>query len=164
MTRSLRETVRNLDPEQALADVKTMEERASGSVAQERFSAVLLTLFAGLALVLAMLGLYAVMAYTVAQRTREIGVRMALGAASGDVLSLVFRRGFALVGAGLAIGLLGSLAGSRVLSALLYGVSATDPETFAAVALMQAGVAAVALYLPARRASRLHPAVALRTE
>ena len=89
---------------------------------------------------------------------------MALGAAAGDVLSLVFRRGFALVGTGLAVGLLASLAGSRVLAALLFGVSATDPGTFAVVAAVQAVVAAVALYLPARRASRLHPAVALRTE
>jgi putative ABC transport system permease protein len=164
VTRALRETVRDLDPEQAVADVKTMAERTGASVARERFSALLLALFAVLALVLAVLGVYAVMAYSVAQRTREIGVRMALGAAAGDVLSLVFRRGFALVGAGLAIGLLGSLAGSRLLGALLFGISATDPGTFAAVALVQAAVAAIALYLPARRASRLHPAVALRTE
>ena len=161
---ALRDTVHSVDPEQALADVKTMAERVGSSVTQERFSAFLLTLFALLALVLAVVGVYAVMAYSVAQRTREIGVRMALGAAATDVLGLVFRRGFALVGTGLAIGVAGSLIGSRVLAALLFGVSATDPSTFAAVALVQAGVAAVALYLPARRASRLHPAVALRSE
>ena len=104
------------------------------------------------------------MAYTVAQRTREIGVRMALGAARRDVVALVFSRGFRLIAAGLAIGLVGSLIGSRILGALLFGVSATDPATFAAVAVLQTAVAAAALYLPARRASRLHPAVALRSE
>jgi len=141
-----------------------MAERLGASVAQERFTAFLLALFAALALTLAMLGVYAVMAYTVAQRTREIGVRMALGAAASDVVRLVFGRGFRLVGLGLVLGVGGSLAASRLISALLFGVSATDPGTFLAVALVQAGVAAIALYLPARRASRLHPAVALRTE
>jgi putative ABC transport system permease protein len=164
VVKSIREAVRALDAEQALADVKTMAERLGASVTQERFSAFLLTLFAALALALAVLGVYAVMAYSVAQRTREIGVRMALGAAAADVVRLVFGRGFRLVAAGLALGVAGSLAASHVISALLFGVSATDPGTFAAVALVQAGVAAVALYLPARRASRLHPAVALRTE
>jgi putative ABC transport system permease protein len=164
VVKSIRDTVRALDSEQALADVKTMAERLGASVTQERFSAFLLALFAALALTLAVLGVYAVMAYTVAQRTREIGVRMALGAAAGDVVRLVFGRGFRLVGTGLALGVLGSLAASRAISALLFGVSATDPGTFATVALVQAAVAAVALYLPARRASRLHPAVALRTE
>jgi len=162
--RALRDAVRALDPDQALADVKTMDERLGASVTQERFSAFLLGLFAALALTLAVLGVYAVMAYTVAQRTREIGVRMALGAAAADVLRLVFGHGFRLVGAGLLLGVVGSLAASRLISALLFGVSATDPGTFAAVALVQAAVAAIALYLPARRASRLHPAVALRTE
>src|SRR5207253_6005611 len=130
---ALRESVRSLDPEQALADVKTMDERLGASVAQQRFSAFLLTLFAGLALTLAVLGVYAVMAYSVAQRTREFGVRMALGAAAPDVVRLVFGNGLRLVAAGLAIGVLGSLLASRVMSALLFGVSATDPGTFAAV-------------------------------
>jgi putative ABC transport system permease protein len=164
LVKSLRDTIRALDPELAVADVKTMAERMGASVTQERFSAILLTLFAALALTLAVLGVYAVMAYSVARRTREFGVRMALGAAAGDVMRLVFRKGWRLVGMGLAIGVVGSLLGSRVMGALLFGVSATDPGTFAAVALVQAGVAAVALYLPARRASRLHPAVALRSE
>jgi putative ABC transport system permease protein len=105
-----------------------------------------------------------VMAYTVAQRTREIGVRMALGAAASDVLRLVFRQGFALVAAGLLLGVAGALAASRAVSALLFGVSAIDPGTYAVVALLQIAVAAIALYMPARRASRLHPAVALRSE
>jgi hypothetical protein len=164
LTKALRDAVRAIDPEQALGDVKTMAERVGSSVTQERFSAFLLTLFAALALTLAVLGVYAVMAYTVAQRTREIGVRMALGAAARDVVALVFSRGFRLIGAGLVIGLAGSLIGSRLLGALLFAVSATDPSTFGAVAAIQTAVAAIALYLPARRASRLHPAVALRTE
>ncbi len=164
VVRSIRDAVRALDPEQALGDVKTMAERLGASVTHQRFSAFLLALFAALALTLAVLGVYAVMAYTVAQRTREIGVRMALGAAASDVVRLVFGRGFRLVGLGLVLGVGGSLAGSRLISALLFGVSATDPGTFVAVVLVQAGVAAIALYLPARRASRLHPAVALRTE
>ena len=128
----------------------------------QRFSAFLLTLFAALALVLAVLGVYAVMAYSVAQRTREFGVRIALGAAAGDLVRLVFRKGFRLIAAGLALGVLGSLLASRVMSALLFGVSATDPGTFALVALIQAAVASIALYLPARRASRLDPATALQ--
>jgi len=164
LIKALRDAIRAIDPEQAVADVKTMADRVGASVTQERFSAFLLALFASLALTLAVLGIYAVMAYTVAQRTREIGVRMALGAAGRDVLRLVFTRGFRLIGAGLVIGLVGSMIASRVLGALLFGVSATDPGTFAAVVAIQASVAAAALYLPARRASRLHPAVALRTE
>jgi putative ABC transport system permease protein len=164
LTKALRDTVRALDPEQALADVKTMEQRLGESVTQARFSAFLLALFAGLALALAVLGVYAVMAYSVAQRTREMGVRMALGAAAGDVLRLVFRQGSVLVGAGLAIGLVAMVAASRLLSALLFGVSAIDPATYLSVAGIQAAVAALALYLPARRASRLHPAIALRAE
>jgi predicted permease len=164
LVKAMRDEIRALDPEQALADVKTMDERLGASVTQERFSASLLTLFAALALTLAVLGVYAVMAYSVAQRTREFGVRMALGAAAPDVVRLVFANGLRLVAAGLAIGVLGSLLASRLMSALLFGVSATDPGTFAAVAVIQAAVAAVALYLPARRASRLHPAIALRSE
>jgi ABC-type antimicrobial peptide transport system permease subunit len=161
---ALRATLRSVDSEIALADMKTMAERASSSVAQQRFSALLLALFAGLALALAVLGLYAVMAYSVAQRTREIGVRMALGAASDDVLRLVFREGFVLIGFGLLLGVFASLAASRAISALLFGISPTDPWTFAGVILVQLAVGAIALYLPARRASRLEPAIALRTE
>jgi ABC-type antimicrobial peptide transport system permease subunit len=156
--------VRALDSGQALGDVRTMDERVGAAMAQQRFSTSLLTLFAGLALALAVVGVYAVMAYTVAQRTREIGVRMALGAAAGDVLRLVFAKGFVLVGSGLLIGVFGALATSRAISALLFGISATDPLTYAIAAAVQAAVGALALYLPARRASRLHPAVALRTE
>ena len=164
LMQALRATLRSVDSDIALADMKTMAERASSSVAQQRLSALLLALFAGLALTLAVLGLYAVMAYSVAQRTREIGVRMALGAASDDVLRLVFRQGFVLIGSGLLLGVFGSLAASRAISSLLFGISPTDPWTFAGVVVVQLAVGAIALYLPARRASRLDPAIALRTE
>jgi predicted permease len=164
LMQALRATLRSVDSDIAFADMKTMAERASSSVSQQRFSALLLALFAGLALTLAVLGLYAVMAYSVAQRTREIGVRMALGAASADVLRLVFRQGFVLIGSGLLLGVFGSLAASRAISALLFGISPTDPWTFAGVVVVQLAVGAIALYLPARRASRLEPAIALRAE
>jgi len=162
--RSLAALVTSLDPTLALSDVKTMDERLGGAVSRARFSAFLLSLFAGLALVLAMLGVYAVMAYSVAQRTREIGVRLALGASAFDVLRLIFGQGSRLVVTGLAIGIASTLTGSKVLAALLFGVSGTDPATYLAAALILALVAALALYLPARRASRLHPALALRAE
>jgi putative ABC transport system permease protein len=164
LARSLKGMVAGLDGTLAVSDVKTMDERLGFATSRARFSALLLSLFAGLALVLAMLGVYAVMAYSVAQRTREIGVRLALGAAAGDVLRLVFGQGSALVVTGLVIGIAGTLAGSRALVALLFGVSGTDPFTYLAAAAVLALVAAVALYLPARRASRLDPAIALRAE
>jgi len=164
LIKSLRDTVRALDPEQAVGDVKTMAERMGASLAQDRFSALLLALFAGLALTLAIVGVYAVMAYTVAQRTREFGVRMALGAASADVVRLVFGQGLKLIGAGLVLGTLGALLASRAVTALLFGVTGTDPATYALVAAVQLAIGGLALYLPARRASRLHPAIALRSE
>jgi putative ABC transport system permease protein len=164
LARALKATIASLDPTLAISDLKTMDERLGGAVSKARFSAVLLSLFAGLALVLAMLGVYAVMAYSVAQRTREIGVRLALGAAGSDVLRLVFGQGSALVVAGLVIGIAGTLAGSKALAALLFGVSGTDPASYAVATGVLAVVAAVALYLPARRASRLHPSIALRAE
>ena len=161
---ALKAAVASLDSTLALSDLKTMDERLGWATSRARFSALLLSLFAGLALLLAMLGVYAVMAYSVAQRTREIGVRLALGAAAGDVLRLVFGQGSILVAAGVGIGIIATLLGSRALAALLFGVSATDPATYAASAAVLAAVATLALYLPARRASRLHPAIALRAE
>jgi putative ABC transport system permease protein len=131
-------------------------------VAQPRFRAVLLGVFAGLALLLAALGIYGVVSYSTAQRTQEIGIRMALGAQPQKVLRMVLAQALKLAAAGVLIGLAGSLAISRTLSTLLYGVSTTEPSAFASVALLLAGVAAVASLVPAQRAARVDPMVALR--
>ena len=128
------------------------------------FNTTLLAIFAAVALVLTIVGLYGVMSYSVAQRTNEIGIRMALGAQTRDVLRLIVSQGFKLVLLGLAIGLIGAFALMRVISSLLFGVTTKDPGTFAAVAIMLAVVALLACYIPARRAARVDPMVALRHE
>jgi putative ABC transport system permease protein len=153
-----------LDPEQAVMSVMTMEQRVSTALARPRFSALLLNLLSALAAALAAVGIYGVISYSVAQRTREIGIRLALGAKRGDVLRLVIRQGIALAGAGVAIGLAASLALTRLMQGLLYGVSATDLLTFAGAALLLGAVAVAACWLPARRATRVDPMVALREE
>jgi putative ABC transport system permease protein len=141
-----------------------MEDVLGESLAQQRFSATLLGFFAVAALALAVLGLYGVISFGVARRAREIGVRLALGAAPTGVLAMVVREGLVLGLAGVVIGLAGAVALARVLSRLVFGVSATDPVTLAAVALLMAGVAVVASWLPARRAMKVDPAVMLRAE
>jgi putative ABC transport system permease protein len=160
---AVRRTVQGLDADLPVSDYRTMESVVARSVAQPRLYATLLTVFAALALLLAALGVFGVMTYSVAQRTREIGIRMALGAAGGDVVGMIVRGGLALAGAGVVIGLATAFA-TRVLRGLLFGVSATDPATFAAVAVLLFGVALVASWIPARAATRIDPNVALRAE
>ena len=141
-----------------------MEEIRSHSIAQPRLTALLLGVFAALALILATVGIYGVMAYSVTQRTHEMGLRMALGARASDVLALVVGQGMLLTATGIALGLAGAFAITRVLEKFLWGVRPTDPVTFIAVSLLLAAVALLASYLPARRATDVDPMVALRYE
>jgi putative ABC transport system permease protein len=144
--------------------VSTMEQLLSQSVSGRRFNMLLLTVFAVAALVLAAVGIYGVMSYSVSQRTHEIGIRMALGARTSEVLKLVIRHGMFLTLAGLAVGFVASLLLTQLMSSMLFGVTATDPITFAAVSLLLAGVALGACFVPARRAAKVDPMVALRHE
>jgi putative ABC transport system permease protein len=160
----VRNEVATLDPDQPVSNLMTMEQRISDSVAPRRFNMFLLGLFATLALILAAIGIYGIMAFSVGQRTHEIGVRMALGARSSDVLKLVLRNGLVLALVGIVIGLAIAFIATRVLSTLLYGVSATDPVTFVVEASLLAFVALLACYIPARRATKVDPLVALRYE
>jgi putative ABC transport system permease protein len=164
LARSVKEAVWSVDPEQPVWKVRTLEHLLSLNVADRRFVLWLMTCFAGLAVLLTALGIYGVVSYTVAQRTHEIGVRMALGAEGRDVLRMVLGRGMRLALMGVGAGLLAAFAVTRLMSGLLYGVSAADPLTYAAVALLLALVALVACYIPARRATRVDPLVALRYE
>ena len=161
---AIREQVSALDPDLPITDVATMEERVSRWLSEPRFNSSLLGLFAGLALLLAAMGVCGVMSYTVTQRTHEIGIRRALGAEPSHILRLVVLRGLKLAAFGVAIGLAVSFVLMRVMASLLYGVSATDPITFGAVALLLTGIVVIASYLPARRAARVDPMVALRAE
>ncbi len=161
---SVRSIVHELDRALPLYDVSTMDEILSHSVASRRYNATLLGLFALLAAALSAIGIYGVVSYSVSQRTHEIGIRMALGAQKSDVLKMVVGQGLKLVVIGVAIGIVGALALTRFLSSLLYGVKPTDPLTFIAVSLILIAVALAACYIPARRAAKVDPAVALRHE
>ena len=161
---AVRRAVLEAGHDQPVYGVRTMDQIVSASIAGRRFSMLLLGIFAGLALLLAAVGIYGVISYTVAQRTREIGIRMALGAGQADVLKVVVAQGMVPVLAGLAIGLAASLGLTRLMAGLLYGVNAGDPVTFMGVALVLAAVALVATVVPARRATRVAPVVALRYE
>lgn len=160
----IRKEVNALDPDQPIAAIRLMTEWVAMSAAGARYRTTLLGLFALLAIVLAATGLYGVMSYSVARRTQEIGVRMALGARPLDVLKLVLRQGMILTLIGVVVGLAGALALTRVMSSLLFGVTERDPITFGVVAALLIAVAFIACFVPARRATRVDPLLALRCE
>jgi predicted permease len=161
---SITSSVRNVDADIPLLNVRTMVDRVSASLSPQRFSMLLLVSFAGLALLLAMVGIYGVMSYSVSRRTHEIGIRVALGARRQDVLVMVIRQGLLLALTGSAIGVVGALLLSRVIASQLYGISPTDPLTFVVVSVLLTVVALAACYIPARRAMRVDPMVALKYE
>jgi putative ABC transport system permease protein len=164
LTSAAREVIRSLDAEQPVSDLRTMESLLAKSVSRARFNTMLLGVFAFVALLLAAVGIYGVMAYSVSQRSHELGIRMALGAKQTDVLQLVLRQGMKLALLGVAIGLGAAFGLTRLMTTLLFGVQATDPLTFAGIALLLAGIALLACYLPARRATKVDPMIALRCE
>jgi len=161
---AVRTEVQSLDANLPLFDIRTMTEQVSSSLFPARLGATFLAIFGLLALLLAGVGLYGVMSYSVARRTQEIGIRMALGARREDVLRLVLREGMEMVAVGVALGLGGALVATRLLVGFLYGVSVTDPVTFIAISVILAGVALVASFIPARKATRVDPIIALRYE
>jgi putative ABC transport system permease protein len=161
---ALRREVAALDKDLPVGEVRTMEEVVSASMAQTRFSALLSGLFAAVALILAAAGIYAVVSYYATQRRHEIGIRMALGAEAGDVLRLVIGHGLKLTFIGVALGFAAAFTLTRLMASLLFGVSATDPATFALTPLMLIAIALLACYIPGRRATRLDPMIALRYE
>jgi putative ABC transport system permease protein len=160
---TVRRAIQEVDRDQAITNVQTMDEALSGAIAQARVIAALLGAFAAIAVLMAAAGLYGVIAYTVTQRTREIAVRLALGAQPGMVFWLVVRQGLGLTGIGIALGAIGAVAAVRAMQTLLFGVSGLDPITYVGVSALLVIVAAAACYLPARRAARISPIVALRT-
>jgi putative ABC transport system permease protein len=161
---AVRQKVREIDPDQPIYAIRTMDDIRAESVAPERLNLTLLSIFAGIALVLAVVGIYGVMSYSVTQRTHEIGIRMAIGAQPRDVFRMIIRQGMMLALIGVAAGLLGAFLLTRLMASLLFGVEPTDPATFAAIALLLTGVALVACYVPGRRATKVDPVVSLRYE
>ena len=164
LSAAVRREVQTIDPSQPVSNVKTMAQLMSESVSAHHLAMTMFELFAILALLLVGVGIYGVMAYTVTQRTQEIGLRMALGARAGDVLRLVMRQGMKLTLTGVTVGVASALWVTRLMKNLLFEVSATDPVTFVLVALLITFVALLACYVPARRATKVDPMIALRHE
>jgi len=164
LTSVVRKELASMDNTIPLTGIRVFDEYISRSLARPRFNALLLSIFAGTALLLTAIGIYGVMAYSVTQRTNEIGIRIALGAGQSSIFRLVVGQAMTLVGISLVIGLAGAFAATRLLNSLLFGVSAWDPVTFSAIALLVSVVAFLAAWLPARRAARVDPIIALRTE
>jgi putative ABC transport system permease protein len=161
---AIREAIRGVDRDMPISGVNTMDALIERSLGQRRLSMILLGAFAIIAITLAAIGIYGVMSYAVTQRSRELGIRMALGAARGRVLTLIVGQGMALAGAGVVLGLGGAFGLTRLLGTQLYSVKATDPQTFLGVAALLAGISLLAVLVPALRATRVDPAVALREE
>ena len=161
---AVKNVLRNLDPDLPMYYVRTMGQRVDESLSRRRFSMLLLGVFASIALVLATIGIYGVMAYLVNQGTREIGIRMALGASQRNIVNLVVRQGMALALSGVIIGLAAAFLFTRLIRSLLFGVEATDPITFGAISLLLFLIALLGSYIPAQRATRIDPAASLRCE
>jgi predicted permease len=164
LTNSIREAAQRVDSSAVMYEVRPMQEIVKGSVATQRLAMILLSVFSGLALLLSAIGIYGVISYLAGQRTKEIGVRMAMGATSADVLRMVLREGMNITLVGVGIGILAALGLTRLITKMIYGVGAMDPITFAGVAILLTGVALLACYIPARRAMRVDPIIALRHE
>jgi putative ABC transport system permease protein len=164
LTSAVRDQLASLDRDIPLTQVRVFDEYMSRTLAKPRFNALLLSIFAGTALLLTAIGIYGVLAYSVSQRTNEIGIRIALGAAQWNIFRLIVGEAMLLVATSMAIGLLGAFIATRFLSSLLYGVAAWDPITFGSIATLLAGVAFLACWIPARRAARVDPVTALRSE
>ena len=161
---SVRGVIKQIDPDQPIYSVRTMAEIRAESVQNERLNLTLLSLFAGIALVLAIVGIYGVMSYSVTQRTHEIGIRMAIGARPRDVFTMILGHGMKLALIGVGIGLLGAFALTRLMASMLFGVEPTDATTYGAIAALLIGVSLLACYLPGRRATKVEPTISLRYE
>ena len=161
---SMRAAVKEIDPDQPIYNPRTMQEIRSESVATERLNLTLLSIFAGIALVLAIVGIYGVLSYSVTQRTHEIGIRMAIGARPRDVFAMILGHGMKLTLIGVVLGLVAAFAATRLMETMLFGVAPTDLTTFSLISIMLITVAAVACYLPGRRATKVEPTISLRYE